>query len=172
MEESEQAVEDREKVRVRGFRNRVELIVAIGVLLALYVVVGGVLCLFPFEPYTLDREKVAWSLPVCAAVAALFLSVGVGLFRTREWARKAAMVLCWVSAAVFAAGAVYVAVAGCWLVLRTAPWAELPIPSWPLIAGVLIAVLIGMLCAYAMVRIGVYLRSDEAKAICRELHGP
>ncbi|HUW55970.1 MAG TPA: hypothetical protein VMZ92_04995 [Planctomycetota bacterium] len=161
----EQVVEDAEKVRVRAFRNRTDLIFVIGVLFALYVVVGGILCFFAPYDEVMDWDRVAWSLPVFAALAALFLSVGVGLFRTREWARKAGMVLCWVCAAVFAAIAVRIAVGGCWLVLRTAPWELLP--SWRLlIAALLIAVLINILSAYAMVRIGLYLRSDEAKEIC------
>ena len=163
--ESEQVVEDREKARLQRFRNRIELILAIGVLFALYVVVGGVLALFPFGPETMDRETVAWTLPVCAAVSALFLSVGIGVFRRREWARTAAVVLCWVSAAAFAAWAGYVAVGVC-SIMQTVP--TFGFPRRPLIAGLLVVVVIGLLCAYAMIRKGLYLRSDEAKRICGE----
>jgi len=69
------------------------LIGAIGALAAGYVVIGLPYAYFTGEFGKAERGAVIWGLPICAAVAAVYLPIGIGLVRKRAWARKPGIIL-------------------------------------------------------------------------------
>ena len=110
-----------------------------------------------------------------AVISGVFLSIGIGLRRRCNWARRSALVLC---LAGVLAGVALVARMGvaCFEIARI-------LASWPetlgsgsfegqlrtvMIVGMSAGVLFAFSWIWVLLRAWGYLRSDEAKKICRD----